>query len=218
MKFKVGDKVRVKDLSEIDNDKHPGINKYMYHYSGKEAVITNVHSDFYEINIDKDRWSWSYEMLEYINDYITTKDFIKEVEKLGYDVEIEQGIEINVTDGHFEISIYIEESDYLNIEYFGNVKNISPLLKLIIKYLETPIEFREEPKKYTLELPNTTIKARYFRFGLPHAKHSYKFGALPKSTTNGDIDYQTYFTQQEIDNLPNQELIKCLIEKEVEYD
>mgnify|MGYP001309531306 FL=1 len=144
--------------------------------------------------------------------HLTTKEFIKEVEKLGYEavtfpnsIGIVKGIEVLAY-----VSSDVKNSLDTDVEG-GSVLIGDNLFKVLTIYANTPLELREEIEQlYTLELPNTTIKARYFRFGLPHAKHSYKFGALPKSTPNGDIDYQTYFTQEEIDQLHNQELIKQL--------
>ena len=82
----------------------------------------------------------------------------------------------------------------------------------IYKPTETGFEkvwTKPEPKLYTLELPNNTKKQRYYGVHTVLDEH-YRFG---KMVTNGTFKNQ--FTQKEIDNLPNQDLIKVLIKKEV---
>lgn len=95
MKFKVGDKVRVKSLDWYnENKKHDGVvmignyNFYqeMSEYCGMTAIITDMASPntrqkggFYLLDIDEGRWSWEDCMLE---DELETenKDVIKKIE------------------------------------------------------------------------------------------------------------------------------------------
>ena len=68
MKYKVGDKVRIKSIKIFHEDDSsysftPGMSKLC----GKIATITDVHLDFYYIDIDKNNYCWTDEMLEEIN-------------------------------------------------------------------------------------------------------------------------------------------------------
>ena len=126
------------------------------------------------------------------NDYITTKEFIKEVEKLGYEIKV------------YEANTFWERIS-------------NELFDLATKYAKTPINFREEPKKFTLKIPNSQwyiAKGQADTFVPIHQtdyQSTLKYG--DKSNTN-KID-SIHFTQQEIDMLNNQEFINTLIKEEV---
>ena len=79
-KFNVGDKVRIKeDLSECEF----GYNPYMDAYKGKNAIVVKVCSEGkIELDIDKQVWDWSENVLELIeegknNENETNRLFIK---------------------------------------------------------------------------------------------------------------------------------------------
>lgn len=65
MKYKVGDKVRVKKnlLSDTSYGKHTFISE-MERFRGENATITQADNDTYQIDIDNAEWYWSGEMLE----------------------------------------------------------------------------------------------------------------------------------------------------------
>ena len=71
MRFKVGDKVRIKkDLDINRNYGDIGIMREMEEFLGNEARIIHVeHGDdkYYELDIDDSRWMWNDEMLEPIH-------------------------------------------------------------------------------------------------------------------------------------------------------
>lgn len=95
MKFKVGDKVRVKSLDWYnENKRHIGcvtignynFSKEMSEYCGMTAIITDIASPntfqkggFYFLDIDEGRWSWEDCMFE---DEVVTenKDVIEDIE------------------------------------------------------------------------------------------------------------------------------------------
>lgn len=72
MKYKVGDKVRIKSREWYDKNKGDdgdvdvpcGFTKEMSDLCGKDAVITLVYKRFYVINIDNGEFRWSDEMFE----------------------------------------------------------------------------------------------------------------------------------------------------------
>lgn len=89
-RFKVGDTVCIKQLSELEFRPPFGVNKSMYCYSGKKAKITAVYNDKYIItnecapksmldgakytlDIDDGRWSWSLPMLSIVEEGVIKK-------------------------------------------------------------------------------------------------------------------------------------------------
>lgn len=72
MKYKVGDKVRVKSKEWYDENKDNYGNVSVKHYfteqmsewCGKEVTIDAIFDDFYRIKDDKDEWNWTDEMFE----------------------------------------------------------------------------------------------------------------------------------------------------------
>ena len=70
-KFNLKDKVRIKDLTTINNeDTLTGITDKMLQYSGKVATIlsigysTDFDGHYYELDIDNKQWAWDETMLE----------------------------------------------------------------------------------------------------------------------------------------------------------
>lgn len=83
-RFKVGDTVCIKQLSELEFRPPFGINEHMHCYSGKKAKITAVYNDkytitdecapksmldraIYTLDIDYGRWIWSLPMLSTVD-------------------------------------------------------------------------------------------------------------------------------------------------------
>jgi hypothetical protein len=66
MKYKVGDKVRVRRDLEIGEfyGNHWYFNSDMEKYKGKEMTVYRVHSEMYDMEEDNQRWGWVDEMLE----------------------------------------------------------------------------------------------------------------------------------------------------------
>ena len=74
MKYKVGDKVRVKSLEWYNAFSNNG-DKYIRHdrawftkemseYCGKTALVIGVYNDSYDLDIDNKEWGWYDWMLE----------------------------------------------------------------------------------------------------------------------------------------------------------
>lgn len=77
MKYKVGDKVRVRnDL--IHGERYDGISFYMDGWKDKIVTISFVGSDYYEIAEDEDKWCWTDEMFEDIKYKVGDKVKIRE--------------------------------------------------------------------------------------------------------------------------------------------
>lgn len=69
---------------------------------------------------------------------------------------------------------------------------------------------RKDPKKYYLRIPNYWLFSRNF-LNYNTVDKSYWFGAVDEGSC-----WKVEFTQEEIDNLPNQDFIKTLIKEEVQ--
>ena len=67
MKYKAGDKVRIKSREEIEKvaDFKSGWNEDMFDYCGLDAIILDIDYDgSYTLDVDKRRWYWDDEMFE----------------------------------------------------------------------------------------------------------------------------------------------------------
>lgn len=91
MKYKVGDKVRIKSLEwykSADKDSECVIRsdesyfvflEYMCKYVGKEATITQANQSYYSINIDNGKFAW--------DDWMFEESFSDKEESIDYDYE-----------------------------------------------------------------------------------------------------------------------------------
>lgn len=131
-----------------------------------------------------------------------TKEFITEVKKLGFKVNVK-----NIKD------IWIENSNGSNVAYVGRYKmygfdtaffafEIIPeshkvsLFNLLICYTRTPLDEREYPQKYFLKFEALTDN------GSGTYLNYYKSGdSLGMSTRSQSFGFQTEFTQKEIDEI-----------------
>lgn len=73
MKYKVGDKVRIRSKEWYERNKNEygvvvastvNFNENMSKFLGKEAIITNVYNGYYTINLTSDLYSWDDYMFE----------------------------------------------------------------------------------------------------------------------------------------------------------
>lgn len=135
-KFNVGDKVRIKEnLSECEF----GYNRYMEEFAGKKAtVIKTFGKGGIELDIDKQVWNWSENVLELIekNDNMNTK--IEEGNKVNEsdlkdtetskEVKDDKNDPVNhpshYTDTKIEVMDYIEDKGF-NFALGNAVKYIS---------------------------------------------------------------------------------------------
>lgn len=133
MNLKVGDKVRIKeDLSECEF----GYCGYMEEFAGKETtVISTFGKGVIELDIDKQVWNWSENVLELIEEEKTVNTKIEEGNKVNEsdlkDSEISKEVKDDVvnhpshyTDGNIEVMDFIEDKQ-LNFARGNVIKYVS---------------------------------------------------------------------------------------------
>lgn len=81
-----------------------------------------------------------------------TKEFIKRVEELGYNIEIDWPTIYIKCDGCILARVDNARPYTIDTKAAFEVKNAEELFDLCVKYAKTPIEDREEKKKYYLKL------------------------------------------------------------------
>ena len=133
---------------------------------------------------------------------LTTKEFIKEVEKLELYVDKSEKFgHILVIDGDHRLVAYVKNNDKCQFSTaFASFDNLlepiqRKLIELIGMYASTPPDKREEPQKF------------YMKFKLP-TNYSDDFLNLNTTfdwfeiSTKSNLDkFQTQFTQKEIDEI-----------------
>lgn len=126
-----------------------------------------------------------------------TKEFIKRVEELGYDIEISE-VDVFIKYDGYIIARISRTSPYTMSVYAAfRGRHAKELFKLCVDYTSTPIEEREEEKKYYLYLKN---KNREFYESI----YSYLTLHKKDNTFSLDVGVETAglkckFTQKEID-------------------
>lgn len=136
MNLKVGDKVRIKEnLSECEF----GYNRYMEEFAGKKAtVIRTFGKGGIELDIDKQVWNWSENVLELIEEEKTVNTKIEEGNKVNEsdlkdtetskEVKDDKNDPVNhpshYTDTKIEVMDYIEDKGF-NFALGNAVKYIS---------------------------------------------------------------------------------------------
>ena len=139
------------------------------------------------------------------NNYLTTNEFIKRVEALGFTVDVDdEEIIVNIV-GYYEYIVAVikrRERYIFDLEYTG-WRNLSgyeevALFALIVAYASTPVDKREEEKKYYL-------KHRWLRClgGCALLHESTKFHTFVLMGGFGEVpkDCKMKFTQKEIDGI-----------------
>ena len=126
-----------------------------------------------------------------------TKEFIEKVEKLGYNIEINWPTIYIKCDGCILARVDKARAYTIDTKAAFEVKNAEELFDLCVKYAKTPIEDREEKKKYYIYLKN---KNREFYESI----YSYLTLRKQDNTFSLDVGVETagltaQFTQKEID-------------------
>lgn len=128
-----------------------------------------------------------------------TKEFVEKVEKLGYNIEIDWPTIYIKCDGCILARVDKARAYTIDTKAAFEVKNAEELFDLCVKYAKTPIEDREEKKKYYLKLKREN---REFYESLS----AYLTLGKRDNTFSLDVGVETAglkckFTQKEIDEI-----------------
>ena len=132
-----------------------------------------------------------------------TNDFIEEARDLGLFVEENKNQNMIWIKTPYEDN-YVGEvkTDEIGCRIFDESKRFPGISKLIYEYSMTPLEEREEEKKYHVKVNNPILKeladeldSFFLNRGI-----STSYFLADEDQENG---YQTQFTQKEIDNFPD---------------
>ena len=131
---------------------------------------------------------------------MTTNEFIKAVENLGYEAEKDEGA-ITVTYKNKVLAhVFINEL-YRMSSYFSEVdcgKNAGVLFALIFQYVITPIKDREEEKKFLIKHKYLVSKA-ICPVNLARNKGKNVYRVINCKADN--LVYQVQFTEKEIEEI-----------------
>ena len=135
-----------------------------------------------------------------------TSEFIKKINELGYNVkETEHSMIVRKEYTHLAV---IDKENIYGFKYFYH--NDKDLFKLCVDYTSTPIEEREEEKKYYLRKFNK----KFYEYEYLNYNKYYNHWSLGDDIE--DAQYKTKFTWNEIEKIKkkyNTEL--CEFVKEV---
>lgn len=133
-----------------------------------------------------------------------TKEFIKRVKELGYDIEISEENVFIKRDGFIIVRIS-RISMYIMRMYTGfKVKYTKELFDLCVEYARTPIEEREEEEKFYLQKMKSFYDEKY------DEEYAYLNVSINDDyfTLNNLIQnnfHKTQFTQKEIDKIKQEQ-------------
>lgn len=156
MKFKVGEKVKVKSNLEVGKryDKDILFVNGMKQYKGKIVTIRKIYNDRYRIEEDEiDEWFWAEDMLEPLNAKLTKQELLN--------IPIGTKIITDATDKEYKELVF-DGRDFQNKNHCLGFYEINNNLKITNRYYgtriikiekptyETIYEYQEEPKEMTV--------------------------------------------------------------------
>ncbi|MBY6842652.1 hypothetical protein [Clostridium botulinum] len=174
MKFKVGDRVRVRtDLEVGEIYGEYDFTDEMEKFKGKIITIKECYSDFY--TIEGDYHDWSDEMLEPIQKEFTFQEVI---------ARIESNETYESTKSYYKVqSIHMNERNKIQIRYIEDQTNPTPLLDNTV-YIDSKQKFRLKETKKTFTI--------YYIEHKPNEKQ-YKFISNERLNINNFVICDTQF-------------------------
>lgn len=135
MKYKVGDKVKVRE-NLIHGEKYGGMTFYMDGWKGEVVTISLINSlGCYEIAEDEDKWAWTDEMFEDVNEENNMNEgditLFGELEDKGMTVA-ELLNKTNIETGGLVISIYYPRANFEVTMGYNYINRKSELYKRFI--------------------------------------------------------------------------------------
>lgn len=132
-----------------------------------------------------------------------TKEFIKKIEKMGYDIEIAYDT-IRVTYAGGILARIDKVKPYtLDTKATFEVKHVKELFDLCAEYARTPIEEREEEQKFYLQKMKSFYDNRDEEYAFLNFDITRQVYCL--NNTMGNAKFKTSFTQQEIDKIKEEQ-------------
>lgn len=129
-----------------------------------------------------------------------TKEFIKKIEKMGYDIEIAYDT-IRVTYAGGILARIDKVKPYtLDTKATFEVKHVKELFDLCAEYARTPIEEREEEEKFYLKKMESFYDENYDEENA-YLNFEMSDGDFLLESINENNAYKTQFTQKEIDDI-----------------
>lgn len=130
-----------------------------------------------------------------------TKEFIKKVKELGFEI-ISMGDHLDITFNEYIIAgIYINQMYVMAFHPNEGMlfKNLDKLFDLLVEYAKTPLNEREEEKKFYLrhrQFNSKPIYKNYLNYWIGTNEYwlDYK---------NETAEVKTQFTEKEIENIKN---------------
>lgn len=145
------------------------------------------------------------------------KEFKEKVKELGYGIDngYDRFVYVVNYDKETLISINKNERYSINSDYssFGNLNDEYKrvLLRLSYELASTPLDEREDEKKYYLKLDSTIIP------NLSYLNFSEYDGEFEISSKNEYEGYKTAFTESEIKELEKEHDLSIFVKEEVEW-
>ena len=131
-----------------------------------------------------------------------TNDFIEEARDLGLFVEENKNQNMIWIKTPYEGNHVGEvKTNKIGCRIFDESKRFPGISKLIYEYGMTPLEDREEEKRYQINIINDLVKnsSALSYLNLKVEKERYMF-----SSSDETPEYKTQFTQKEINNFPDE--------------
>ena len=154
-----------------------------------------------------------------------TKEFIERLSALGYSTsKYEDTIEVleMVTPSYGRIYGRIHRKEPYRIEKTQYARQDPRVFDLMVEYARTPLDEREEEKKYYVEFGDKLDKLsknRYLNLNITNNVFFFHFNWLDlEDFDSGHLKFKGKFTQSEIDNFPPEikGAIECGFLKKVE--
>ena len=130
-----------------------------------------------------------------------TSEFIKYFEDEGYetmfDAYCDKGV-LFLNENH-EVLLHVLKGDRIDTDYcaFNDLDSSKKqeYYKVIFEYLMTPLEEREEEKKYYLKMKGFNNHQTFLNYNINRKKYTL-------DNNENFKEYKTQFTQSEIDEMP----------------
>lgn len=137
--------------------------------------------------------------------YLTYKEFEKIINELGYDVVLNDYYQVFVQDEYGNTIVAVDKTKYKSLDlYWNRYESLTDEEKDLVadpcwQLASTPLEDREEPKKYHLRI--VPRFRPWFVDGYDYLKQSISYGNCWVSDSEENFFHKTVFTESEIEKL-----------------